>query len=307
MYAVIDIGSNTMRLSVYSLQGREIKPMFNRKSMSALISYVDENGCMTDRGIRKAISVLSNFKKIIENINIENVFVIATASFRNIRNRQQAVEAIKENTGFDVDVISGEEEGICGFIGSAYNVELDSGLLVDIGGGSTEFVFYKDKQICKAFSLPMGCLSLFANFVSGLTPTKDECRKIKKYAREQLRVIDMEEHPAVILCGVGGTARASCKLVNDYFDNPLNNRRMDPDQLKALMKSFYHEEDGINRILRVVPERIHTVIPGMILLRAIAKFYRCKEIVVSEYGLREGYLIKTVIGWENGEKYFREN
>lgn len=302
MYAVIDIGSNTMRLSVYSVQDREIKPMFSRKNMSALISYVDENGCMTDRGIKKAISVLLGFKKVIENTHVEHVFVIATASFRNIQNRQQAVDAIKESTGFDVDVISGEEEGICGFIGSAYNVALDSGLLIDIGGGSTEFVFYKDRNICSAYSIPLGSLSLYTNFVSGLLPTKDECRKIKKYVREQLKVIDNEDFPAAILCGVGGTSRAACKLTNDYFDIPLTNRKIAPDQMKTIMKSFYHEEDGVGRILRVVPERIHTVIPGLILLRAIAKFYRCEEIVVSEYGVREGYLIKTVIGWENGEK-----
>jgi len=275
--------------------------MFNRKKTSALISYVDENGCMTDQGIKKAISVLSGFKQIIENTNIEHVYPFATASFRNIQNRQRVLDEIKKNTGFDVNVISGEEEGICGFVGSAYHVALDSGLLVDIGGGSTELVFYKDRKIYRAYSIPIGSLSLFANFVSGLIPTKEECKNIKKYVREQLRTIKPGELPAAILCGVGGTSRAACKLINDYFDIPLTNRRIEPDQMKLLMKSFYHEENGIDRILRVVPERIHTVIPGMLLLRTIAKFYRCDEIVVSEYGVREGYLIKTVLGWENGE------
>ncbi|HWQ79536.1 MAG TPA: hypothetical protein VN381_11995 [Anaerovoracaceae bacterium] len=302
MYAVIDIGSNTIRLSVYDIQDREIKPMFNRKKMSALISYVDEDGCMTDQGIKKAVSVLSGFKKIIENTNIEHVYPFATASFRNIRNRQQVLAEIKENTGFDVDVISGEAEGICSFVGSAYHVELDSGLLVDIGGGSTELVFYKDRKIYSAYSIPIGSLSLFANFVSGLIPTKDECRMIKRYVRERLKEVKPTEAPAAILCGVGGTSRAACKLVNDYFDNPLSNRRIDPDQMKRLMKSFYHETDGVDRILRVVPERIHTIIPGMLLLRTIAKFYCCDKIIVSEYGVREGYLIKTVLGWENGDK-----
>jgi exopolyphosphatase/guanosine-5'-triphosphate,3'-diphosphate pyrophosphatase len=303
MYAVIDIGSNTIRLSVYDIHDREIKPMFNRKKMSALISYVDENGCMTDQGIQKAVSVLSGFKKIIENTNIEHVYPFATASFRNIRNRKRVLAEIKENTGYDIDVISGEEEGICGFVGSAYHVELDSGLLVDIGGGSTELVFYKDRKICSAYSIPMGSLSLFANFVSGLIPTKDESHMIKKYVREQLKTVEpLRGVPSAILCGVGGTSRAACKLVNDYFDLPLSNRSMGPDQMKRLVKSFYHEADGIDRILRVVPERIHTIIPGMLLLRTIAKYYGCEKIIVSEYGVREGYLIRTVLGWENGEE-----
>lgn len=299
MYAVIDIGSNTMRLSVYSVHDNEIKPMFHRKNMSALISYVDEKGCMTERGIKKAISVLQGFKKVLDSVRIRNVYVIATASFRNIQNRQQAVDAIKESTGFDVNVISGEEEGVCGFIGAAYNVDVDSGLLIDIGGGSTELVFYKDKKICRTYSIPMGSLSLYANYVSGLIPTKGEYKIIKKYVREQLETIEPEEVPAVMLCGVGGTNRAACKLSNDYFDLPLSNRSLKPEHIKRLLKSIYHDEDGVERILRVVPERIHTIIPGMIILRTIAKRYNCEKIIVSEYGVREGYLIKTVIGWEN--------
>ena len=302
MYAVIDIGSNTMRLSVYSIHDHEIKPLFHRKSMSALISYVDKTGCMTERGINKAITVLLGYKKIIENVRIRNVYVFATASFRNIQNRQQAVDAIKAATGFDVNVISGEEEGISSFIGAAYNVNVDSGLMLDIGGGSTELVFYQDRKICRTFSIPMGSLSLYANFVSGLVPTRDEYKKIKKYIKEQLEAIQPCETPAVMLCGVGGTNRAACKLCNDYFDLPLNNRSMDIEQIKKLMKSFYDEEEGVARILRVVPERIHTIIPGMIILRTIAKRYECEKLIVSEYGVREGYLIKNVIGWDNGEK-----
>ncbi len=300
MYAVIDIGSNTIRLSVYTILDGVIKPMFSRKNMAALISYVDKNGRMTERGVNKAVSVLLNFNKIIENTNVDQVFVIATASFRTIQNRQKVLDEIKENTGFDVTVISGEEEGICGFVGAAYNINVDSGLLIDIGGGSTEFVFYKDKKICKTYSIPLGSLSLYANFVSGLIPTREEYKKMKKYVREQLANIDPGEAPTSILCGVGGTTRATCKLVNDYFDIPLDNRKISPDQLKKLMKSFFHERDGVDRILRVVPDRIHTIIPGMVILKAITAFYECENIIISEYGVREGYLIKTVIGWENG-------
>ncbi|MBR0596886.1 phosphatase [Sinanaerobacter chloroacetimidivorans] len=302
MYAVIDIGSNTIRLSVYTIQDNHIKPMFHRKNMSSLIGYVDEKGCMTERGIQKAITVLSNFKKIIDNIEVENIYVFATASFRNIQNRELVVRAIKEAANLDVTIISGEEEAICGFIGAAYNVNVDSGLLVDIGGGSTELVFYKDRKICKVYSIPMGSLDLYVRFVSGLLPTKEEYRRMKKYIREQLESIDPGEVPTTILCGVGGTNRAACKLSNDYFNMPLSNRSMELNHIKKLLKSFYQEKDGIERVLRVVPERIHTIIPGMTILKTISKQYQCEKMIVSEYGVREGYLIKTVIEWENGEE-----
>lgn len=303
MYAVIDIGSNTVRLSVFSIQDGEIKPMFSRKNAAALISYIDQKGSLSDRGIRKAISVLSSFKKIIENIKIKNVYVIATASFRNISNSEQTVNAIREATGFEVNIISGEEEGTCGFIGASYNINLDSGLLVDIGGGSTEFVFYQDKKVLASYSIPIGSLSLFSGFVSGLIPKKEEYRKMKQYIREQIETIEKPETQTALLCGVGGTTRAACKLINDYFDLPLSNRSVEPRQLKKVLKDFYKNTDGgVERILRIVPDRLHTIIPGMLLLRTIAKHFCCEKIIISEYGVREGYLIKTVIGWENGEE-----
>lgn len=300
MYAVIDIGSNTIRLSVYAIQDGQIKPMFSRKNTAGLISYVDQNGCMAERGIQKAVSVLSGFQKIIENTKVEHIFVLATASIRNVQNREEIVTILREKTGFDVTVLSGEEEGVCGFVGAAYHMNVDSGLLVDIGGGSTEFVFYQNRKILKTYSIPMGSLSLYANFVSGLTPTKDEYKKMKNYIKEQLKTLDQGTVPTAILCGVGGTTRAACKLVNDFYDEPLTNRRFQPDQLKKVMKSFYHDKDGVQRILRVVPDRIHTIIPGMLLLRTITSYFNSQDIMISEYGVREGYLIKTVIGWENG-------
>lgn len=300
MYAVIDIGSNTIRLSVYAIQDGKIKQMFSRKNTAGLISYVDQNGCMTERGIQKAVSVLSGFQKIIENTKVEHVFVLATASIRNVQNREEIVTILREKTGFGVTVLSGEEEGVCGFVGAAYHMNVDSGLLVDIGGGSTEFVFYQNRKILKTYSIPMGSLSLYANFVSGLTPTKDEYKKMKNYIKEQLKTLDQGTVPTAILCGVGGTTRAACKLVNDFYDEPLTNRRFQPDQLKRVMKSFYHDKDGVQRILRVVPDRIHTIIPGMLLLRTITSYFNSQDIMISEYGVREGYLIKTVIGWENG-------
>ena len=222
--------------------------MFHRKTMASLLSYRDKKGGITEQGINKAISVLLIYNKIIENIRVRKVFVIATASFRNLQNKDETADAIKKTTGFDVNVISGEEEGICGFIGATYNVNVDSGLMVDIGGGSTEFVFYKDRKICRTYSVQMGSLSLFANFVSGIIPTKEEYKRIKKYVESQLESIDSGEAPTQILCGVGGTSRATCKLSNDYFDLPLANRVIEPHYIKKLL--IHCLLKGIDRAVR---------------------------------------------------------
>ncbi len=306
MYAVIDIGSNTVRLSVYSISGKELKPMFSRKSMAGLISYINDNGYLNEKGIRKAISILEGFKKIIENIKLDfkHVFVIATASFRNIKNGREVVDSIWAETGFEITVISGEQEGIYGFLGASHQMNMDSGLLVDIGGGSTEFVFSKNQNILQSTSLPMGSLNLYRNYVGQLIPTKEEIKKMKKFIKKSFEQIDCNtiDHSASLLFGVGGTTRATCKLINDLFDLPLTNRVILPAQLKVLLHYFYGEPEGVRKILQIVPDRIHTIIPGIILLREIVKHYRCEQINVSEYGVREGFLIQSVMGCKDGDE-----
>ena len=102
IYGIIDIGSNTIRLSIYRCEENEkVTRLINKKTMAGLASYV-KNGEITKSGIKKACEVLNEYKEIIENLKIEKSFVFATASLRNFTNTDAAVLAIKEKTGFDL-------------------------------------------------------------------------------------------------------------------------------------------------------------------------------------------------------------
>ncbi len=84
---------------------------------------------------------------ILENVRVERLYIFATASLRNIENTLEVTAEIKKQTGFDVDVISGREEAVFDYYGAMQTIEMHDRLLVDIGGGSTELVFYKDNEI----------------------------------------------------------------------------------------------------------------------------------------------------------------
>ncbi len=164
MYGIIDIGSNTMRLSCYRVVGCEIENVFHKKEVAGLASYVDENGNLSEKGIKAAIEILKEFKQVITSVNFHSLYVIATASFRNVGNTEYIVSKIKSETDMDVEVISGESEAEYDFIGATYHNNLDDGILIDIGGGSTELVFFADRKVKEAVSIPIGSLNMFNKY-----------------------------------------------------------------------------------------------------------------------------------------------
>ncbi len=122
LYGVIDIGSNTIKLSVYKMTNNSLRLIFNNKNIAGLVAYVDKEGFFSEKGIKKIITVLKSYKQILENVKVKDVFVIATASLRNIQNSEEVLKKINEFTGYQVDLISGEEEAIYDFIGATHAI-----------------------------------------------------------------------------------------------------------------------------------------------------------------------------------------
>lgn len=295
MYCIIDIGSNTMRLSCYRVIDQQLTYVFHKKRMAGLASYVEENGNLTKKGLEKAIEILSDFKKIIQSVGIDTVFIIATASFRNVKNTQEILTQIRDTTGFDVEVLSGEEEAIYDFIGASHLSSPRDGMVVDIGGGSTELVFYSGVNIKKALSLPFGSLNLYSKKVEKLFPKKDEVHEIRKLIKDSLDKLGITINNQTIL-GVGGTNRAVCKLYNEFFSLPSDNKVMKCNKItKMLHKIREDKQIALSYILQIVPDRIHTIIPGMIIMDEINKYYQCNDVEVSSWGVREGYLIQKLL------------
>lgn len=296
MYGVIDIGSNTMRLSVYKVAGNSFSLMLTKKSMAGLAGYVDKKGHLSPRGVKRAVGVLTGFKQILQNIDVKEVFVFATASLRNIKNTDETLEKIHQKTGFHVDLVSGEREAQLDYIGAAHFLKLDQGVLIDIGGGSTELVFYADGKIEQALSIPIGSLSLYTKHVKDILPTEKELSKIKDSIKTELKKIDIAGNYPII-CGVGGSIRCACKLCNEVYALPDDHRSI---EIKALNKMLHqmHEDRkfAVQMILKAAPDRIHTILPGITILQMAAAKFGGENILVSEYGVREGYLCNKLFG-----------
>lgn len=296
IYGIADVGSNTVRLSIYKCEGGEIRLLMNRKVMAGLAGYV-RHGALTPEGIEVACQTLQGYRSLMDNLELPDLRVFATASLRNISNTEEAVGAVMAATGLRVDVLSGREEAELSFRGAIQNAGLYTGLLADLGGGSTELVSYRNRAIQSACSLSVGSLSLFSKYVSKLHPTKEERRAIRRAVEEQLEQFVPQHPPARHICGVGGTVRAACKVANAMFDRPAGDRSLDRDELKEMLQRLKKPgRDELRLLLKTVPDRIHTIIPGLLALDTIAKAYGAQTITASACGVREGYLLARVLG-----------
>ena len=228
---------------------------------------------------------------------IKELFVFATASLRNISNTDEAIETIYEETGLKVDVLTGYEEATLDFKGAAHTMHLGEGIMVDIGGGSTEILVYDHGNIQDATSLRLGSLSLYKNYVSKLFPKKSEEAAIREKVLSELKKVKfLRERQFHTLVGIGGTIRAVKNMNNDMFGLPRQNDRVPAKKLPLLLDEFHDEEKStLKKVLDVAPDRIHTLIPGMLILDTICRNFCCNEILVSGYGVREGYLYKKVV------------
>lgn len=293
LYGVIDIGSNTIRLMIYRVEADgAIHPVLNNKFAAGLAGYIGPKGAMNRGGIRRAVEILAELRTVTEQIALDGVFPFGTAALRNITNTEEVLSAIRAESGFDVRVLSGEEEAEFDYYGAIQSTPAEGGLLVDVGGGSTEVVYFTKRKAVMGVSIPVGSLTLYNRFVGGILPSRSEVRKIEEEAAARLAESGLRIRPGAArqIVAVGGTARAAWKLYSslegkkgkasypaEFYGDFLSQMEMGPEKLT-------------DRVLKLAPERIHTITPGVAVLHTVVKTFGGRTVTTSPYGVREGYL-----------------
>ncbi len=296
LYGIIDIGSNTVRLNVYRSENHDINVMLSKKENLGLIFYI-KNMILTSKGINKLLSVLKEMKNDLDYLKVKNYRFFATEGLRNIENSAEVIQFIKNKLNIGIDVLSGKEEGELSFFGSMSILKRDSGILIDVGGGSVEIVLFKNKKIQEACSIPAGSLKMYNDYVSLIIPDEKESDLIKERIYSELNKIGLNNQEKILfICGVGGNLRTLKKLLVNLN---LQQNKMDLidvkllEQLKNELK--HNDKDTYNKILHIKPSRIHTLVPALLTLEAITSYFGCKELQISKFSIREGYLCKKML------------
>ncbi|MBF1692500.1 MAG: phosphatase [Selenomonas sp.] len=298
LHAIIDIGSNTIRRAVYQIEGDAFTMLMKRKHTAGLAGCLAD-GRLTREGVDLTVKILGGFVDLIDALGISRVHAFATAALRSAVNSRAAVGEIARRTGVQVRIISGEEEAAYDFGGATQNIAHADGIMADIGGGSTEIVSFAGGTMQERWSLPLGSLALRRVHVMGLFPTPAECAAIEADVRDILA-----ETPAVCalraqhLVGLGGVLSSTSRLhALLYLDEPqrcIAAVALAP-MIAMLGSGRPLEERDTALLLRAAPDRLHNIVPGMIIARVLAETFAAEDITCSDGGVREGYIRAEIL------------
>ena len=232
----------------------------------------------------------------LEKLNAALLEIGASMAICNYENVERSGAREKRYVQRPNEVISGEDEALFGYAGAMQELHLTGGAFLDIGGASTEIVTFEDGKPVDFASFPIGSLSLYRRCVKKILP---EDGSLKRLRQEISKTIDVSEDalaPRALLVGVGGTARAALKLARHYYRISDDCRSMTAEQLDGLCAFLCSgKKEASDLILRLEAERIHTLVPGLLILQHVFHLFHAEQLVVGKYGVREGYLCQRIL------------
>jgi exopolyphosphatase/guanosine-5'-triphosphate,3'-diphosphate pyrophosphatase len=302
--AAMDIGTNSIKLLVAAVEEDGVLEVISReKSLVRLGTETLATGYLPPEAIEAGVSAVQELLKSAQAQGAELVRAVATCAVREASNGRDFVEAVLRRTGVSVDVISGEEEARLIHLGarSEFPERLDPIFLVDIGGGSTEFVISKGARVLLTESLALGVVRLAGQYAGNDPPTSENLRAMKKAIRATAqRAVEAVRKTGFRTCvGSSGTIQ-SLSLVHEAAvlgrePKPSGHRTLTRPGLKRVNRLLRRTTQREKlRIPGLDPRRRDISVPGGLLLAWILKQTGADAIVVGERGLREGILLDHV-------------
>jgi len=292
--AVIDIGSNTIKMDIFNCKKDRLTSVYSKTENTGLINYYEE-GRLSDKGIRVLSDTVADLAAEAGRKKCFYVFPFATASIRRASNSEQILEAVKEYTGISIDLLDGGDEAAFSFAGVVQSLGKElpkSGLMADMGGGSTEVVAFTDSSVRESRSLDIGVLAMYNDFVGEILPAAGECKSIRKFAASGFKKLKFIKNYGSSLYMIGGTARAIVKLHASLNHRPFTlPYTMTKGELDGLLAALLSKSDKSAKIAAIseIPARIHTVCPGICAISELMRLGGCERITVTAASVREGY------------------
>lgn len=301
--AVIDMGTNTFHLLIVDVSQSEWKMIRREKAAVKIGEKGINEGKITPEAEERAISTLLEFKKIIDEHTVEGTFATATSAIRNAKNGLEVVERIRREVGIEARVISGLQEAEYIYFGvkKALKIGSDPALIMDIGGGSIEFIIGTDEEILWKQSFEIGGQRMVEKFQKHdpIQPDDEDLLKIYLDAHLVELYEAVARHQPKILIGSSGTFDT---LSDIYCLKETIDRSPEDTEYPLTIPAFYdilknlktrNREERL-RIPGMIPLRVDMIVVACILIGFILERLDLHKFRVSAYALKEGVLLKTL-------------
>jgi exopolyphosphatase/guanosine-5'-triphosphate,3'-diphosphate pyrophosphatase len=301
--AGIDIGTNTLRLLIVDSPNGEWKEIFSDRQVTRLGEGFSQNRRLADPAIQRTAEVLKSFYNSIQRFRCDEILAVATSAVREAGNQNEFLALIKKEIPLDIRVISGDEEARLTWLGirQAVASPTDSQILIDIGGGCTEWILADHEKIVNKISLPLGVVFLTEEYLLSDPPLPAELERMKKKisgyltsVKEKFGMI-MERSPRITWIGTAGTITTLAAMVQEleeYSFEKINGFVLTQTMVSGLYETLLSRTKGERKGIKGLERgREDIILAGTAILLESMGFFNFNQIVVSDYGLREGIII----------------
>ncbi len=312
--AAIDCGTNSIRLLVADVPERGAHTDLERRmEVVRLGQGVDATGRLAPEAIERTRVALAEYAATVRELGATDVRMAATSASRDAANRADFEEMVQATLGRLPDVITGREEAELSFLGATASLEAAAGahgappprppfLVVDIGGGSTEFVLGDGAGVRAARSVDIGCVRLTERHLHGDPPTAEEIRRAEDDIRAALALVtaDVPVGDAGALVGVAGSVTTVAAIALDlptYDAEAIHGSRIPVGDVRAVTAHLLAATRERRAALPVMhPGRVDVIGAGALILRVLMDEFGMDEVVVSEHDILDGIALRLARG-----------
>ena len=289
MRAAVDIGTNSVRLLVVSSEGE----VGRWQTVTGLGRGLGEQGLLTDNSMARTLAALSRYGELMLEHQVTEKRAVATSAVREALNRQEFLDRAESALGVRPETISGEEEAQLSYAGAVTDLsDHRSYMVVDIGGGSTEFVWRDREEVVTGISLPLGSVRLTESVLADRPPLPEQMKRAFAATVDILSAASLPFRPKVV--GVAGTwtSLAAIGLRLDRYDrNRVHHATMPAAQLAILVSELAGlTVDETAAIPSLEPARAPMILAGAIIAHEALRRLACPEVLISESDLLDGVI-----------------
>ncbi len=289
--AVIDVGSNSVRLVVYRIDGRAMTPTLNEKVMAGLGRDISRTGALSEDGVDAALRALRRFATLIDALKITQVYAVATAAVREASDGAAFAARVEAETGIKLRILSGEDEARLSALGVSAGAPDAKGLVGDLGGASLELIEIGPKGVGRGETFPIGPLTLMRG-------EEIDYARVSKRVGEVLGDTKLLGKRGGDFYAVGGAWRALGRIDISLKNHPLgvlHHHEMSRAQvLKVAEVVRGQSKRSLEKLEEAAAKRAETLPYAAVVLEHVMQAGQFDRVVLSAFGLREGVLIERM-------------
>ena len=307
--ASIDIGSNTVRLLILEFdENQNFQILISRRVITRLGEGMDIHGKLMQPRMSATLSALSTFQQDCLDHGNPPLHAVATSAVREASNGKEFIGLVREATGIEIEIIPWEEEARLTLEGVFWKIPHENRkiLTLDIGGGSTEFILSEGKNIVGFCSSPLGVVRLTEKFIHQHPVDNVECQNLTTHLRNELQAIKKKLSafmPQVLIGTAGAVTTLAALRDNIYPYDPerIHGALLPRQDVEILLQEL--KDKTLSERLKLKPlepGREDLIIAGTVIVLETMRAFQCDPLLVSEYSLREGIILKALKTLESG-------